>query len=70
VHTEQVSAESRLPHARQVWIVRPASSSAAVSGNSSASFFLSRNSAARRAERGPEPRQPREQLHETLDLGT
>jgi hypothetical protein len=43
--------------------------SARSNGSSAVSRFLSRCSTARRAERGPEPGQPRQRLGQRLDLG-
>src|SRR5579871_2817120 len=44
-----------LPQVRQIWIFSIAACSAEVSGAITSSRFLMRNSAARRAERGPSP---------------
>src|SRR5437016_1180929 len=55
VHTLQGFCVSMLPHIRQIWILSMAVASAAASGAMICSRFLMRNSAARRAERGPSP---------------
>src|SRR6478609_8522395 len=55
VHTVQGFWVSILPQVLQTWILSIATWSAAVSGVISASRFLIRCSAARRAERGPSP---------------
>src|SRR3974390_636787 len=55
VHTVQGFWVSMLPQVLQTWILSIATCSAADSGVISASRFLIRCSAARRAERGPSP---------------
>src|SRR5712664_3172343 len=55
VHTVQGFWVSILPQVLQTWILSIATCSAAESGVISASRFLIRCSAARRAERGPSP---------------
>src|ERR1700686_3860465 len=55
VHTVQGLWVSILPQVLQTWILSIATCSAAESGVISASRFLIRCSAARRAERGPSP---------------
>src|SRR5437763_15365613 len=55
VHTLQGFCVSMLPHIRQIWILSMAVASAAASGAMICSRFLMRNSAARRADRGPKP---------------
>ncbi len=69
VHTVQGFCVSMFPQVLQTWILSIATCSAAVSGVISASRFLIRCSAARRAERGPEPGQPRQQLDQPFNLG-
>src|SRR6187399_237777 len=55
VHTVQGFCVSILPQTLQTWILSIATCSAPASGVISASRFLMRCSAARRAERGPRP---------------
>src|SRR5262245_29303145 len=55
VHTVHGFCVSMLPHTRQISILSSAICSAEASGAISGSRFLIRNSAARRAERGPRP---------------
>ena len=70
VQTVQGFWLSILPHTRQTSIFSSAVCIAAASGAMICSRFLMRKSAARRAERGPKPRQTGEQLDQTLDLGS
>ncbi len=70
VQTVQGFCVSILPQVLQTWTLSIATCRAADSGVISASRFLIRCSAARRAERGPKPGQPRQQLDQALDFGT
>ena len=70
VHTVQGFWVSILPQVLQTWILSIATCSAPASGVISASRFLIRCSAARRAERGPSPGSRAKQLDQAFDFGT
>src|SRR5271155_1916297 len=63
VHTVQGFWVSILPHTLQISIFSSAVCSAAASGAMTCSRFLIRNSAARRAERGPQRQAAGDRLH-------
>ena len=70
VQTVQGFCVSILPQVLQISIFSIAVCKAEASGAISNSRFLMRCSAARRAERGAQPGQPRQQLDQALDFGS